>query len=255
MTSQTMVGRRAIVTGGASGIGLAVATLLLEAGSEVVIADVNPAGASAAERLSAEHDDRARFVAADVADEAAARDLVHASVEFMGGVDGLVNVAGIQRSGEIADMKAADWDEQMRVNVRSCFLMCREVVVEMRRVGRGSIVTTASGAGVEAAPGMTGYSASKGAIVAFTRSLGVELAPEGIRCNCVAPGWTNTAFNAPVIDYLGGVEAHRELIESSVPLRRQGEPSEIAEVVLFLLSDASSYLTAQTICVDGGSTA
>jgi dihydroanticapsin dehydrogenase len=250
-----MVDRRSIVTGGASGIGLAVATVLLEAGARVVIADVSPAGTAIVERLAAEHDQRARFVASDVADETAVRDLVRASVDFMGGIDGLVNVAGIQRSGEIADFEAADWDEQMRVNVRSCFLMCREVVPEMRRVGRGSIVTTASGAGMQAAPGMTGYSASKGAIVAFTRSLAVELAPEGIRCNCVAPGWTDTAFNAPVIGYLGGPEAHRELIERSVPLRRQGDPREIAEVVLFLLSDASSYVTAQTVCVDGGSTA
>ena len=122
----------------------------------------------------------------------------------------------------------------------------------LRLRGGGAIVNVASLAGLKGGPGMTAYSASKGAIVAFTKALAAELAPDTIRVNAMCPGWIDTPFNQPAIDFMGGREAQEAVVRQIVPLQRQGTPDEIAAGILFLASDASSYMTGQALVIDGG---
>jgi dihydroanticapsin dehydrogenase len=140
----------------------------------------------------------------------------------------------------------------MRVNPRSCFLGAKYGVPYLRERGGGSIVNVSSLAGLKGGPGMTAYSASKGAIIAFTRALAEELAPDNIRANSVCPGWIDTPFNEPAIEFMGGRAQQEEMVQQTVPLKRQGRPEEIAPGILYLASDASSYVTGQELVIDGG---
>jgi NAD(P)-dependent dehydrogenase (short-subunit alcohol dehydrogenase family) len=233
-------GKRVVVTGGASGIGHATVALLRTQGATVVNVDLRDPG-----------DDPA-FIKADVADSASVAAMVDEAVGELGGLDAVINVAGIQRSGAVEELDEQDWDDQLRINVKSCFLTSKYAVPHLKAAGGGSIVTTASLAGLKGFAGMTAYSASKGAVIAFTRTLAVELAAAGIRANCVCPGWVDTPFNDPVISFEGGKDSHKTNIERSVPLRREAEPPEMASWLAFLVSDAASYMTGQSIAVDGG---
>jgi NAD(P)-dependent dehydrogenase (short-subunit alcohol dehydrogenase family) len=236
-------GKRVIVTGGASGIGRATVALLREQGASVVNVDLRDPG------------DDPSFLQADVADGPSVAAMVDRVVELLGGLDAVVNVAGIQRSGAIADLDEDDWDDQLRVNVRSCFLTSKHAVPHLRSAGGGAIVTTASAAGVKGFPGMSAYGASKGAVIAFTRTLAVELAADNIRANSVCPGWVDTPFNDPAISFRGGNDAHLEDIKHSVALGRQASPGELASWNAFLISDEASYMTGQAVSIDGGITA
>lgn len=236
----SMANKRVVVTGGASGIGLATADLLSSKGASVVIADLVDPG------------DGRDFVRTDVSDAESVRSLMDEASVRLGGIDAVINVAGIQRSGAVEDLAESDWDDQFRVNVRSCFLTSKYAVPHLRAAGGGTILTTASVAGIKGFAGMTAYSASKGAVIAFTRTLAVELAADNIRANCLVPGWVNTPFNAPVISFEGGLDAHRKNIEASVPLKREADPIDMANMLTFLVSDEASYLTGQAITVDGG---
>jgi len=138
------------------------------------------------------------------------------------------------------------------VNVRSCFLTSKYAVPHLKASGGGSIVTTSSLAGVKGFAGMTAYCASKGAVIAFTRALAVELASDNIRANTLCPGWVDTPFNDPVISFQGGPNAHAEIVAASVPLGREAAPPEMASWLVFLVSDEASYMTGQAINVDGG---
>jgi NAD(P)-dependent dehydrogenase (short-subunit alcohol dehydrogenase family) len=233
-------GKRVIVTGGASGIGRATVELLRENDATVVTVDIQDPG------------DDPQFVACDVSDGASVASMTASAVSSLGGLDAVVNVAGIQRSGAVDVLDEASWDDQMRINVRSCFLTSKYAVPHLREAGGGAIVTTSSLAGVKGFAGMTAYCASKGAVVAFTRALAVELAQDKIRANCLCPGWVDTPFNNPVISFQGGAQAHAEIIASTVPLGREGVPPEMAHWLTFLISDEASYMTGQAINVDGG---
>jgi dihydroanticapsin dehydrogenase len=140
----------------------------------------------------------------------------------------------------------------MEVNPRSCFLGAKYGLPFLVQRGGGVIVNVASLAGLKGGPGMTAYSASKGAIIAFTKALAAELAPANIRVNAMCPGWIDTPFNQPAIDFMGGREVQDRVVEQIVPLGRQGVPEEIATGMLFLASDASSYMTGQALVIDGG---
>jgi NAD(P)-dependent dehydrogenase (short-subunit alcohol dehydrogenase family) len=244
-------GRQAVITGAATGIGRATAQLFVEQGARVVIADLNETDARrAVEALGG--DGTAWFVRTDVSSAAEMEALMNQAADAMGGVDIIVNNAGVQRSGAVTEFEESEWDALMRVNPKSCFLGAKYGVPHLRRRGGGSIVNTASIAGLKGGPGMTAYSASKGAIVAFTKALAAELASDGIRVNSVCPGWIDTPFNQPAIDFLGGREKQEAMVRNSVPLGVQGTPEQVAPGIAYLASDLSSYLTGQTLVIDGG---
>ena len=245
---EILAGKRAVVTGALANIGRATALRFAEEGARLVLVDRDPG----VEETAAEAG--AHAVVADVASESGVAALFAVVAERLGGLDVLVNNAAIQRVGAITDFSVADWDETLGVNVRSCFLTSRAAVPLLRSAGGGAIVNTSSQTGLHGAPGATAYSASKGAIIAFTKALALELASDGIRVNAIAPGWVDTEFNRPAITMLGGDAAHGDLVRATIPLGRQARPAEIAAGTLFLASDASAYMTGQVLAVDGGIT-
>lgn len=250
--SGRMTGRRVVITGAAANIGEATAELLAEEGAAIVIGDIDSRAADVAERLRTAGA-QAEFVSVDVSDAAAMDHLFARAAEVMGGIDVIINNAGVQRSSPIDEMTEETWDLHMRVNARSCFLAARYGVPHLRRGGREpAIVNMASVGGFKAPAGLSAYSASKGAIIAFTRTLAAELGPEGIRVNAVAPGWVDTPFNDPIVAHMGGREAQEASVKAVVPLGRQGTPGEIAEAMLFLASEASGFMTGQAMIIDGG---
>lgn len=245
-------GKLAVITGAATGIGRTTALLFAREGAQVVVGDLNEEEArKTVESIEAENGE-ARFVRTDVSRAEDVEALMESAAKFMGGIDVIVNNAGAQRSGPVTEFEESDWDLLMAVNPKSCFFSAKYGVPYLRERGGGSIVNMASLAGLKGGPGMTAYSASKGAIVAFTTALAAELAPDRIRVNCMCPGWIDTPFNQPAIDFMGGRANQEEIVEQSVPLGRQGSPDEIAPGILFLASDASSYMTGQAMSIDGG---
>lgn len=245
-------GLTAVVTGGAGGIGKATAHLLAREGADVVIGDVDDAAAEGVIASLGPAPGAIHYVRCDVMDASAIEALMEAAVAQAGGIDIVVATAGILRSTPIVQMDPALWDRVMEVNARSVFLTSKFAIPHLSARGGGAIVNMASRGGISGAAGAAAYAASKGAIIAFTKSLAAEAAPYGIRANCVCPGWVATGFNEPVIEYLGGVERQRKIVRKSVYLGREGHPEEIAECVLFLATDASSYITGQAIVLDGG---
>ena len=245
-------GKVAIITGAATGIGRATALLFAGEGASVVIADVNEDDAQRTVANIEDEGGSARLVQADVSEAEDMRTLMERAAQEMGGIDVIVNNAGAQRSGAVTEFEESEWDLLMRVNPRSCFLGAKYGVPHLRERGGGSIVNVSSLAGLKGGPGMTAYSASKGAIIAFTRALAEELAPDNIRANSVCPGWIDTPFNEPAIEFMGGRAQQEEMVQQTVPLKRQGTSEEIAPGILYLASDASSYVTGQELIIDGG---
>jgi len=247
-----MVGKRVVMTGGAANIGRATAVLLARHGARLVIGDVDEVGVQGTIAEIEADGGEASYVHTDVTDEAAMKALLDRAAERLGGLDAGFFNAGLQRSGSVTDFATSEWDALFSVNPRHCFLGAKYLTSHLRQNGSGAMVFTSSLAGVKGGPGMTAYSASKGAIVGFGRALAAELAVDGIRVNTLCPGWIDTPFNQPAIDFMGGRAAQEEAVRHAVPLGRQGTPEEIASGVLYLISDASSYMTGQILLVDGG---
>jgi NAD(P)-dependent dehydrogenase (short-subunit alcohol dehydrogenase family) len=245
-------GRAALLTGAATGIGRATALLFAQEGASVVVADINSRGGNdtVAEIVAA--GGKAWFEKADVASNVDVSRLVDRSADLMGGLDLVVNNAGVMRAALVADFDEADWDLTMAVNVKSIFLTTRAAHSHLRRSGKGVILNTASTAAYRGGPGIAAYSASKGAVVAFTRVLAKELAPDHIRVNCVCPGYIDTPFNQPAIDFIGGIAQQEATVRQVVPMKRQGSPQDVAQAFLYLASDAASYVTGQALNIDGG---
>jgi NAD(P)-dependent dehydrogenase (short-subunit alcohol dehydrogenase family) len=239
-------GKVAVVTGGAQGIGRAIADGLAAEGARIVVADLQGAEAAAASY------EGGVGLAVDVADEAAVERLVAETVDRCGGVDILVNNAGLYASLAMRpfdEIPLAEWRQVMDVNVASMFLTCRAAVPVMREAGGGAIVNISSGTPFRGVPFLLHYVTSKGAIVAFTRALAKELGKDGIRVNCVAPGFTMS----------DGVKEHPEVIEklqeASVAARtiqRDQEPVDVVGAVVYLAGREASFDTGQTIGIDGG---
>lgn len=215
----------------------------------MVIADINDAGANA---LANELGAAASSVHCDVRSEESVARAVEQAGQRLGGLDTLVCFAGLMRVGSVDTFPAATWDEVFAVNVRGTFFAARHAAGAIRRAGGGSIITTASLAGFRAAPGMTAYGAAKGAVIAFSTTLALELAPDKIRVNCVCPGWIDTPFNDPAIALMGGTQPHAEIVRRAIPLGHQGTPADVAPTYVFLASEESHYITAKSFMADGG---
>jgi NAD(P)-dependent dehydrogenase (short-subunit alcohol dehydrogenase family) len=247
--TERLARKRIIVTGAATGIGRAVAAAAAVEGARVVIADMaEDAGRTTALELGP----AVRFIHCDVADETSVASMTAEAVDWLGGLDGLVNNAGLQLAGPLASFETRGWDRLMAVNVRGVFLATRAAVPHFKAASGGSIVNTASLAAKRGGPGISAYAASKGAVMAFTTATALELAPHGIRANSVCPGFIDTPFNQPAIDFMGGRAAQAALIKQMVPLGRQATAEEVAPLYIYLLSDESAYVTAQALSIDGG---
>lgn len=245
-------GKRALLIGAATGIGRACARDFAANGASVMIADINEAGAKETAELVRKTGAAAHVQRCDITSESSVRETVEAAEQALDGLDTLVVFAGMMRTGPVDSFDAQTWDTLFAVNARGTFLVAKYGAPALRRAGGGSLITTASLAGLRGAPGMTAYAASKGAVIAFTTALAQELAPSNIRVNSVLPGWIDTPFNNPAIDYMGGTKKHGDIVRGLIPLGRQGVPEEVSPLYVFLASDEARYITAKAMQVDGG---
>jgi len=236
----------AVVTGGAQGIGAACVRRLAQDGASVAIWDVDAARGQA---LAGELGARGQYVHCDVSRKADVDAALAATLERFGRVDQLVNNAGIVRPNNFLDITEAEWDEVIGINLKGAFLVAQAVARAMVAQGGGAIVHMSSVNAVMAIPSIATYNVSKGGIAQLTRVMSLALIDQGVRVNAVAPGTiaTELAQKAVMAD-----EAARARLMSRTPMRRLGEPSEVADAVAYLLSDASSYITGETLFVDGG---
>lgn len=238
----------AVVTGGASGIGLAAARRFHAEGAGVVIADLNDeAGAAAAAALG----ERALYRRTDVSDWSQVEALMGAAAETFGGVDILFNNAGIGSFGATPDLPVEDWKRVIAIDLDAVFYGCKAAIPLMRQRSGGVIINTASISGMAGDYSFAAYNAAKAGVINYTRSLAIDHAREGIRANAVCPGPVDT----PIIAGIKAMQGIRELWDDAVPLGRFARPDEIAAVVLFLASDEASYMTGAIVPVDGGVTA
>ncbi len=233
---QSLSGKVVVITGAASGIGCASAELFAELGAKLILVDLQPCHSGA-------HQTTLR---GDVSEERTAVEVARIAMQEFGGVDILVNSAGIDLAASIAETTAEQWDKIISVNLRSVFLMCKHVVPLMRGSG-ASIVNISSAAGISPIRNRPAYIASKGGIIALTKALALDLAP-AIRVNCICPG----AVDTPLLQSSLRSDADREAVRARYPLGRIAEPEEIAGVSAFLASDDASNITGATIPVDGG---
>lgn len=255
MSGKRLAGRKAIVTGAASGIGLAVARRLRDEGARVVLADVRvePLEAAGRDLGNAVH-----TLACDVTDESAVESMVREADGWLGGIDIVVTAAGIVRTGMTHELPLATWDLMLRVNLTGMFLVLKHCLASMRPRGSGSIVTIGSVASVVAAGRTCAYDAAKGGVLQLTRAVAVENADRGIRANCVLPGIVRTPLAANSVELHGAMSTDTSLLPASrirVPMDRAADPDEIAAVVAFLASDDASFITGTAITADGGYTA
>jgi NAD(P)-dependent dehydrogenase (short-subunit alcohol dehydrogenase family) len=250
--SAKLYGKTALITGGAGGIGRATALLFASEGAAVGIVDLNEeAGQQVAQEILTAGG-RAIFERADVTRPADCRRVVQRIVQEFGGIQILFNNAGIIRRASVVEISEEDWDAVMAVNVKSIFLMSREVIPIMARAEGGSIINTASGWGLAGGPRAVAYCASKGAVVLLTKAMAIDHGRQKIRVNCICPGDTDTAMLRNEARQLGEAE-DRFLAESAArPLGRVGKPEEIARAALYLASDAASFVTGTAMVVDGG---
>jgi len=248
-----LAGKVAIVTGSGSGIGRAIARRLAREGATVVVADVMEDLGNESVRFIQADNGKAVFSRCDVTSSEDARNTMDDTVRTLGGIDVLVNNAGIEKAGTVVELPESDWDKVMGVNLKGVYLMSRYAVPHLAK-RKGVIVNTASVAGFASYRRCTAYCASKGGVVALTRAMALDHAPDGIRVNCVCPGAIDTPLHKK---YVAALDAgvRDEYVKKQVadhPIGRIGEPEEIAEAVLFLASGKSSFMTGAALVVDGG---
>ncbi len=246
-----LTGRVAIITGGSRGIGFAIASCYAEAGAKVVIANRKaPEGEAAAEKIRLVGGE-AVGIAVDVTNPESVQNMVNQVAERFGRVDILVNNAGRAIVKSVLDHRVEDWERVMNTNLRGPFLCCQAVGPYMIKQGKGKIINTASTASVSGFPYNVAYVVSKAGVLALTKALAVEWGPHKINVNSIAPNFTETEFAK---DFLSDDNNLKEVLQRT-PLGRVAQPTDMVGLALFLASDASDYVTGQTIFVDGGWTA
>ena len=244
---EMLKGKKAIITGGVRGIGYAIADAFAQAGADLLLTTTREPESSSAE-LEHLRSFGGKVIALklNVSDNAEVSALLPKAVEELGGVDILVNNAGITRDGLLLRMSESDWDDVLRVDLKSAFNTVQAVLPNMFRQKSGSIINISSVVGVRGNAGQCNYAAAKAGLIGFSNSLSKEMGPRGIRCNCIAPGFIMTQMTEKIPENI--VEEWKNRIS----LRRPGQPEDVAKVALFLASDLSSYVTGQVINCCGG---
>jgi len=242
-----LAGKVAIITGAGSGIGRETALLFAGEGARVVVADYAPEAGEETIRRIREHNGDALFVRADVTKASDAEAMVREAIEKYGQLDILHNNAGILGAvAFVGDASEEDWDRVMSVNLKGVFLCSKYAVREMLKGSGGTIVNTASTMGLVGLPGNTAYSAAKGGVIQFTKTMALEYASSNIRVNCICAGWIDTPMNWQLDEHI------IKWTMRETPMGRWGRPEEIARAALYLASDESSFITGTTLVVDGG---
>jgi NAD(P)-dependent dehydrogenase (short-subunit alcohol dehydrogenase family) len=248
-----LVGRIALVTGAGGSIGRQSALRLAREGASVAVADMRLEPAKETVALLAAEGLEGLAVECDVRDEQSVNDMVAAVIERFGRIDLLHNNAGVLIPGTALTQKLEDWDLHFAVNVRGVLLVSRAVIPHMQRQGGGAIVNTGSTASLVGEENCVAYDSTKGAVLQLTRQMAIDFAKDGIRVNCVCPGWIDTGFNDPIFDESGmTLEQVDELVKQAIPLGRQGIAEDVSPSVAFLLSDDAEYITGTSLVVDGG---
>jgi 3-oxoacyl-[acyl-carrier protein] reductase len=241
-----LLGKVALVTGGAQGIGKAIALLLAKNGADVAISDINLEKAQETANEIQGMGKRSLALKANVSDFREVEQIVEAIVGQLGRIDILVNNAGITRDRLILRMTEEDWDAVLDVNLKGTFNCTKAAVRYMSKQKSGKIVSIASVTGEMGNPGQANYGASKAGVIGFTKTIAREFAARGINVNAIAPGYIQTAMTDAVPDKA------KEMLKQMIPMERLGRPEDVAEAVLFLVSERSSYITGQVLNVNGG---
>ena len=238
----------AIVTGAGSGIGRSIALTFAREGAKVVVADLNEKGGLETVDLVKKEKEEAIFVKVDVSQAEDIEQMVEDCLKKFGRVDILVNNAGIVKMSPLHETTEEDWDKILGVNLKSVFLSSKKVLPIMLSQGKGKIINVASIAGLVGFSNLGAYCASKGGIIALTREMALEYAPQKINVNCIAPGVIKTAMTKEML----ADETTRKSLESSTPYPRLGEPEDIAQAAVYLASDESDFVNGEILVVDGG---
>jgi NAD(P)-dependent dehydrogenase (short-subunit alcohol dehydrogenase family) len=245
----------AIISGAAAGIGAGTAEVFAEEGARLVLVDRDGETLEATARSLPVGAERVATYVGDVADPETARGATRLAQETFGGVDILFNNAGVMTYGDFRDVDEAAWDTVLDINLRGMYLLCRAVIPGMLERGGGAIVNTSSVMAFLTEPGYEAYTTSKAGIIGLTKALAVSYATQGIRVNCICPGWVDTPLNQRLAEDLGGLENLTPIILKQQPNGRMISTREIGNAVAFLASDEASGITGAVLCVDGGASA
>lgn len=239
-------GKKAVVTGGGRGIGKAIALALAGEGADIAVLDLDAETAQSAASAVKESGRNSLAVDVDISDYSATEQAVNKVLDLWKSVDIVVNNAGITRDNLLMRMDENDWDSVLAVNLKGAFNICRLLARPMMKERSGSIINIASIVGMMGNAGQANYAASKGGLIAFTKSLAREFAPRGIRVNAIAPGFIATEMTDKIPEKI------REEMVNSIPLGRMGQPEDVARGVVFLASPSAGYVTGQVLVIDGG---
>lgn len=246
-----LAGRVAFLTGAGSGIGRAGALALARAGARVTVTDLDGGRAALVAADIRAAGGEAEGIALDAADETAVTQAIN-QVAALGRLDILHSHAGFQVPGRLTEASVSDMDASWRLNVRAHFIAARAAMPHMQRARQGSIIITASNSGVQIDRGMIAYATTKHAVIAMTRQIAADYAADNVRCNALCPGFVDTPFNQGFEAQMGGRKALESYVASSIPMGRWATVNEVAASIVYLASDASSFMTGHALVLDGG---